>query len=116
MFFGLPSMEREKPNCVSEHIGIRIHCTSKEHMKIFKSPCSSTLSRQILHFRYIVIHSMVSNGSENGQRKPRSDCAYAQSDLGLRCPHMAKAGFPVSRPNITLQVSSGLKYAKVFFF
>ena len=34
------------------------------------------------------IHSVVFNDSVSGQRRPRSDCTDAQSDLGLRCPHM----------------------------
>ena len=39
-------------------------------------------------------HSVVYNGSVCGQRRPRSDCADAQSDLGLRCPHMPEDTFP----------------------
>ena len=32
--------------------------------------------------------SVVSNDSVSGQRRPWSDCAHAQSDLGLPCPQM----------------------------
>ena len=39
-------------------------------------------------FLSIDIYSIVSKNSVSGQRSPRSDCADAQSDLGLRCPHM----------------------------
>ena len=35
-----------------------------------------------------LIHCAVNDDSVNGQRRPRSDCADAQSDLGRRCPHM----------------------------
>ena len=34
--------------------------------------------------------STVFNDSVNGQRSPRSDCAPAQSDLGLPCPHIPR--------------------------
>ena len=34
------------------------------------------------------IHSVVSSESVGGQRIPRSDCADAQADLGLRSPHL----------------------------
>ena len=36
------------------------------------------------------LHSFMSNDSLSRQRRPRSDCAFAQSDLGLRCPHMIR--------------------------
>ena len=39
---------------------------------------------------YTLIYSTLSNDSVSGQRRPRSDCADAQSDLGLRCPHLPK--------------------------
>ena len=34
------------------------------------------------------IHFVVSNDSVKGQWRPWSDCADAQADLGLRCPHI----------------------------
>ena len=37
-----------------------------------------------------LIHSVISNYSARGQWRPWSDCANAQSDLGLRCLLMAK--------------------------
>ena len=37
-----------------------------------------------------VIYSVASNDSVMEQRRPRSDCADAQSDLGLRCSHMTR--------------------------
>ena len=40
-----------------------------------------------------LIHSVVSNDSGSGQRRPWSDCADAQADLGLRCPHMLEDMF-----------------------
>ena len=45
-----------------------------------------------------LIYSIVSYDSVSGQRRPRSDCADAQSDLGLRCPHMPKTHFRMARP------------------
>ena len=44
------------------------------------------------------IHSVVSNDSVSGQRMPGSDCALAQSDPGLRCPHMPEDRFGMVRP------------------
>ena len=38
--------------------------------------------------RSLFIHSIVSNDSLSGQRRPWSDCANAQADLRLRYPHM----------------------------
>ena len=61
----------------------------------------SSRMRKMYRFRFITssakthpgiwslfIHSIVSNDSVSGQRRPWSDCADAQADLGLRCPHM----------------------------
>ena len=39
------------------------------------------------------VHCQVSNNSVSGQRRPWSDCAEAQVDVGLRCPHMLKDTF-----------------------
>ena len=39
------------------------------------------------------IHSAVSIDSRNGQRRPWSDCADAQADLDLRCPHIPEDTF-----------------------
>ena len=36
---------------------------------------------------YSSLCSTVPKDSKGGQRRPRSDCASAQSDLGLRCSH-----------------------------
>ena len=40
-----------------------------------------------------LIHSIVSNDTVSGQGRPRSDCADAQSDRRLRCPHMPEILF-----------------------
>ena len=37
--------------------------------------------------------SVISSYSVSGQRRPRSDCADAQANLGLRCPHMPENTF-----------------------
>ena len=39
------------------------------------------------------IYSAVCIGTVTGQQRPISDCAFAQSDLGLRCPHMLQGPF-----------------------
>ena len=39
------------------------------------------------------MYSTASSVYVRGQRRPRSDCADAQSDLGLRCPHMPRSSF-----------------------
>ena len=39
------------------------------------------------------IHVIVTNDSVSGQRRPCSDCADAQADLGLSCPHMSEDTF-----------------------
>ena len=36
----------------------------------------------------LLIHSVMSSDSVSGRQRPRSDCADAQADLGLRFPHM----------------------------
>ena len=36
-----------------------------------------------------LLHSVVSDNSVSGQRRPWSDCANAQAGLDLRCPHMS---------------------------
>ena len=45
------------------------------------------------HYGSPFIHSVVSNDSVSGQWRPWSDCADAQADLGLRCPHMPEDTF-----------------------
>ena len=51
-----------------------------------------------------LIHSMVFIDSVSGRRRPRSDCANAQSDLGLRCPHMPEDTFSHGAAKINLYV------------
>ena len=48
-----------------------------------------------------MIHSIVSFDSVSGQRRPCSDCADAQADLGLRWPHMPKDAFSHSAAHFT---------------
>ena len=47
---------------------------------------SQSLSRAFA----LLKHSILSNESFCGQRRPWSDCADAQADLRLRCPHIPK--------------------------
>ena len=46
--------------------------------------------------RYILSIRSVSNDSVSGQRRPRSDCGYAQSDLRICCAHMPKGSFSLN--------------------
>ena len=57
--------------------------------------------RNMLKYRFFYIYidyfkmfliPNVSNYFVSGQRKSRSDCTNAQSDLGLRCPHIWPEG------------------------
>ena len=47
-----------------------------------------------------LIHSIVANNSASGQGRPWSDCADAQADLGLRCPHMLEDTFSLGAAHI----------------
>ena len=51
------------------------------------------------------IHSVVSNNSVNGQRRPWSDCADAQADLGRHCPHMPESFFRMARSTWSKNIS-----------
>ena len=73
-------------------VGNRISRTLQENhpyviceKRRFKSYCASIRSEHgVISFS---IFSGVSIDSVSGQRRPRSDCANAQSDLSLRYPH-----------------------------
>ena len=52
----------------------------------------------------LLIHSKVSKNCVGGRRWPRSDCASAQSDQGLRCPHMPEDTFSHGIAQIMLSV------------
>ena len=64
----------------------------------------------------LFIQSIVSNDSISGQRRPRSDCANAQTDHGFRCSYMPEDTFPptndttgrankLERTDTTLQIN-----------
>ena len=53
--------------------------------------CASVQS--VLDFLCSSTYAIISIDSVNGQRRPWSACAYAQADLGLRCPILHKALF-----------------------
>ena len=57
----------------------------------FQSPCACAKYHPGLCSPFI--HSVVLNDSSSGQWRPWSDCADAQADLGLRCPHMPEDTF-----------------------
>ena len=52
----------------------------------FTSSCACARSHSGLCSPLIL--SIVPNNCVSGQQRPWSDCADAQADLGLRCPHM----------------------------
>ena len=70
----------------SKNMSSRIH-----KMRRFKSSCACANYHPGLCSAFI--HSVVSNDYVSGQWRPWSDCAKAQSDLGLRCPHTLKPTF-----------------------
>ena len=73
----------------------RSRSPNKQNYKNWKRP-----------FFYILIYSAVSNVNVSGQRCPRSDCASAQSDLGLRCPYKPKRHFRMTWREYFLSLNS----------
>ena len=57
-----------------------------KQMSRFRSPRACTFYHQGLRSPFI--HSVVSIDCVSGEWRPWSDCADAQADLGLHCPHM----------------------------
>ena len=66
--------------------------SSNVRKRAFRSSCACAKSRADPCSPFL--HSVVSNDSVSGQGKPWSDCADAQADMGLRCPHMPEDKFP----------------------
>ena len=62
------------------------------------------------------IHSVVSNDSVSGQRRPGSDCAYAQSDLGLRCPQLPEDTFWHGTAQCDLSIYLSIYYRHRFIY
>ena len=62
-----------------------VHSTVR---KQYRSRSAQEVAQSDEGICFTLIYSTVSNVFISGQRRPRSDCADAQSDLGLRCPHM----------------------------
>ena len=60
-------------------------------MRIFRPACACAKYPPGLCSPPIL--SVISNDSVGGQWRPWSDCANAQSDLGLRCPHVLNDSF-----------------------
>ena len=57
----------------------------------FRSSCACAKYHPGLHS--LIIHSVVSSDSVSGLWRPWTDCANAQADLGLRCPHVPEDKF-----------------------
>ena len=76
--------------------------------KIGRFRSSSACAKYYRCYCFLFIHSIVSNNFVSGQWRLWSDCADAQSDQGLRCPHMPvdKTRFRIARPKIVLQCHS----------
>ena len=66
--------------------------SNKCKMRRFRSSCAFAKYHPGISSPFI--HSVVSDDSDSGQERPRSDCADAQSDLGLRCLQMREDMFP----------------------
>ena len=75
--------------------------SSMRKMRRFRSSCACAKYQPGLCSPFI--HSIVSNVSVSGQWRHWSDCADAQADLGLRCPHM---------PNDTCKIGNIHKYLR----
>ena len=67
-------------------------CTDSDSFRTFAKSGPSICSP--------LIQSIAPNDSLSGQRRPWSDCADAQSDLGLRCPRMLEDTFPYGAAHI----------------
>ena len=81
----------------------------------FTSSCACAMYHPDLCSRFI--HSVISNDSCSGQRRPWSDCADAQADLGLRCLHVPEDTFFHEAVHIRMFMDSryNCTYAGFFF-
>ena len=64
---------------------------SMRKMRGFTSSCTCAMFHPGIYSP--LKQSIVANDSNCGQRRPWSDCADAQANLGLRCPHMPEDTF-----------------------
>ena len=53
-----------------------------------KAPDLSAKPYNLIIYFVMSFYSIIPSYSASGQRRPRSDCASAQSAQGFRCPHM----------------------------
>ena len=65
----------------------------RDENKQWKSRSASWDIQSDQDFCYTSLCPTVPSDSTSGQWRPWSDCADAQSDLGLRCPHMPEETF-----------------------
>ena len=90
-----------EPDAVCAHktagfslLRLRLAASSEKvpsNMRRFRSSCACAKYQPGLWSP--LINSSISNDSLSGQWRPRSACAYAQADLGLRCPHVPEDTF-----------------------
>ena len=71
---------------------------SMRKMRWFRSFCACAKYHLVICLPFI--HSVVSNDSVSGQQRPWSECADAQADLGLHCPHMPEDTFSLGAAHI----------------
>ena len=89
------SLEREnRPRQAKECLRTCVKCVDLQHPAHTQKPHPGIC--------YLLKHSVLLNDSDSGQWRPWSDCANAQADLGLLCPHM----FSMSRSNYNTQTAT----------
>ena len=82
-----------------------------EHVQNAQTGSSHACAKSHLGICSPLIHYIVSIDSVSGKRRPRSDCANAQPDLGLRCPHMPEGTFSHGEAHaVNNRVYRGLHY------
>ena len=89
-------MDRDKQKCMVKHAQNARADLSHVFWKSHSGICSS------------LIHFIASNDYVSGQQRPWSDCADAQADLGLGCPHMIEDTFSHSAANMVITLAESL--------
>ena len=69
---------------------VQIHIILRLHKVIRADSHLNAFVRSQPGIRFPLTHSIVSNDTGSRQRRSWSNCARAQSDLGLRCPQMSR--------------------------
>ena len=93
--FEISEVEITRVDCTWTVSSENVH-SNMRRMCRFRSSCACTKCHPGLCSPFM--HSVASNETLSGQGRSWSDCADAQSDLGLRCPHMPKTRFRMTLP------------------